>query len=137
LREACAITKAGFERVARFVKPGINDVEVEAEFAHEFIRRGGGFAYTPIIASGRNACVLHYIENDQPCRKGELLLLDVAASYANYNADLTRTIPVSGRFTRRQKQVYNAVLRVMRASIQGAAIGKVHRDWQKEAQAMM
>lgn len=137
LREACAITRDGFQRVCRFVKPGVNEMEIEAEFAHEFIRRGAGFAYTPIIASGANACVLHYIQNDQPCRKGDLLLLDVAASYANYNADLTRTIPVSGRFTRRQRQVYNAVLRVMRGTIQAATPGKLPRDWQKEAEALM
>ena len=134
LREACAITKAGFQRVARLVKPGVNEVELEATFAHEFIRRGGGFAYTPIIASGPNACVLHYIENDQPCRDGELLLLDVAASYANYNADLTRTIPVNGRFTKRQRQVYNAVLRVLRAVSAAAVPGKLPKDWQKEAE---
>ncbi len=137
LRVACAITKAGFERVARFVKPGVNEVELEAEFAHEFIRRGGGFAYNPIIASGRNACTLHYIENDQPCRKGELLLLDVAANYANYNADLTRTIPVSGRFTRRQRQVYNAVLRVLRAVSAAATPGKLTKDWQTEAESFI
>ncbi len=137
LREAIEITKAGFERVARFVKPGVNEVEVEAEFAHEFIRRRGRFAYNPIIASGERACVLHYNQNDQPCRNGELLLLDVGAAYANYNADLTRTIPVSGKFTKRQKDVYNAVLRVMRAGIAGATVGKMHKDWQKEAQMMM
>src|SRR5688572_25821191 len=85
LKVACAITKAGFERVARFVKPGVNECEVEAEFAHEFKRRRGDFAYTPIIASGRNACALHYVANDEPCRGSDLLLLDVAASYANYN----------------------------------------------------
>ncbi|MBI3414456.1 MAG: aminopeptidase P N-terminal domain-containing protein [Verrucomicrobia bacterium] len=134
LRAACFITKAGFERVCKFVRPGVNEMEIEAEFAHEFIRRGGGFAYTPIIASGANACVLHYIENDQPCRKGDLLLLDVGASYANYNADLTRTIPVSGRFTRRQRQVYNAVLRVLRATSAAAVPGKFPKDWQKEAE---
>src|SRR4051812_21332338 len=99
LRRACAITKAGFVRVCRFVKPGVNEMEVQAEYAHEFIRAGGGFAYNPIIASGKNACVLHYTQNDQTCRKGDLLLLDVAARYTNYNADLTRTIPVSGRFS--------------------------------------
>jgi len=137
LKQACAITKAGFLRVCRFVKPGVNETEIEAEFAHEFIRRGGGFAYTPIIGSGRNACVLHYVANDQVCRKGELLLLDVAASYANYNADLTRTIPVNGRFTRRQRQVYNAVLRVFRATCDAAVPGKLHKDWQKEAEAFM
>lgn len=137
LRVACAITKAGFERVARFVKPGVNELELEAEFAHEFIRRGGGFAYNPIIATGKNACVLHYIENDQPCRKGELLLLDVAANYANYNADLTRTIPVSGRFSRRQREVYNAVLRVLRAVSAAATPGKLTKDWQKEAESFI
>lgn len=137
LKEAVSITDKGFRRVCRFVKPGVNECEVEAVFAHEFIRRRGKFAYNPIIATGENACVLHYNENDQTCRKGQLLLLDVAASYANYNADLTRTIPVSGRFSRRQKAVYNAVLRVMRSSIAGAVVGKLHRDWQKESQMMM
>jgi len=133
LQKACDITDAGFRRVCRFVKPGVTETEVEAEFSHEFIRRNGQFAYNPIIASGKNACVLHYLQNDQPCRKGELLLLDVAASYANYNADLTRTIPVDGKFTRRQKQVYNAVLRVLRAVSAAATPGKLPRDWQKEA----
>jgi Xaa-Pro aminopeptidase len=133
LRKACDITEAGFRRVCRLVRPGVNEMEVEAEFSHEFLRRGGRFAYNPIIASGLNACALHYVQNDQPCRKGELLLLDVGASYANYNADMTRTIPVSGRFTRRQKSVYNAVLRVLRAVSQAATPGKLPRDWQTEA----
>jgi Xaa-Pro aminopeptidase len=137
LRKACEITDAGFRRVCRFVRPGVNEVEVEAEFAHEFIRRGGHFAYNPIIASGKNACVLHYLENNQPCRKGDLLLLDVAASYANYNADLTRTIPVSGRFSRRQRQVYNAVLCVLVGTAKAATPGKLVKDWQKEAEALM
>jgi len=137
LRKACDITEAGFRRVCRFVKPGVNEMEVEAEFAHEFIRRGGRFAYNPIIASGKNACALHYLDNDQSCRKGELLLLDVAGSYANYNADLTRTIPVSGRFTRRQKQVYNAVLRVLRAVSKAAMPDKLPKIWQKEAEALI
>jgi Xaa-Pro aminopeptidase len=137
LRKACAITEAGFRWVCRFVQPGVNEMEVEAEFAHEFIRRGGQFAYPPIIACGRNACALHYAQNDQPCRKGELLLLDVGASYANYNADMTRTLPVSGRFTRRQKQVYEAVLRVLRAVSRAATPGKLPRDWQKEAEALI
>ena len=137
IRKACEITEAGFRRVCRFVQPGVNEREVEAEFAHEFIRRGGQFAYNPIIASGRNACVLHYDQNDQPCRKGELLLLDVAAAYANYNSDLTRTIPVSGRFSRRQKQVYNAVLRVLRAASNAATPGKLVKAWQKETEALM
>ncbi len=134
LQKACDLTKAGFERVAKFVKPGVNEVEVEAEFIHEFTRGGGGFAYSPIIASGANACVLHYLDNERPCQNGDLLLLDVAASYANYNADLTRTIPVNGRFTKRQKQVYNAVLRVLRAQIAGLVPGKKWATWQKECE---
>jgi Xaa-Pro aminopeptidase len=134
VKQACEITKAGFERVAKFVKPGVQEYEIEAEFAHEFMGRGGAFAYTPIIAGGKNACALHYIANDQRCRAGDLLLLDVGASYANYNSDLTRTIPVSGKFTRRQKQVYNAVLRVLRAQIAGLVPGKMWSQWQKEAE---
>lgn len=137
LREACAITRAGFLRVLDFVKPGVNECEVEAEFAHEFIRRRGKFAYNPIIAGGANACTLHYVANDQPLQKGELLLLDVAASYANYNADLTRTIPVNGKFTRRQRQIYDAVLNVLRGVIAASVPGKMHRDWQKESEALM
>ena len=137
LKQACAITRAGFLRVCKFVKPGVTETEVEAEFAHEFIRRGGNFAYSPIIASGKNACVLHYLANDQVCRNGELLLLDVAAAYANYNSDLTRTIPVSGRFRRRQRQVYNAVLRVLRAVSKAATPGKLPKAWQKEAEAFV
>ncbi len=137
LREAVDITAKGFRRTLRFVKPGVTEYEVEAEMAREFIKRRGKFAYTPIIASGKNNCVLHYLQNDQVCKKGQLLLMDVASSYANYNADLTRTIPVSGKFNRRQKKVYNAVLRVLRASIEGATVGKLHRDWQKESQAHM
>ncbi len=137
LRKACETTAAGFRRVCRFVKSGVTETEIEAEFAHEFIRRGGQFAYDPIIASGENSCVLHYIQNDQTCRTGDVLLLDVAASHAHYNADLTRTIPVSGRFTRRQKQVYNAVLRVLRGASKAATPGKLTRDWQKEAERMI
>jgi Xaa-Pro aminopeptidase len=137
MQKAVDITKAGFERVCRFVTPGVWEQEVEAEFAHEFIRQSAGFAYTPIVASGKNSCVLHYIDNNQRCKNGEVLLLDVGAKYANYAADLTRTIPVNGKFTRRQRAVYNAVLRVMRASIQGATVGKLHRDWQREAQRHM
>jgi len=137
LRKACEITDQGFRRVLEFVRPGVNEMEVEAEFAHEFIRRGGKFAYPPIIGGGANSCILHYVCNDQPLNKGEVLLLDVASSYANYNADLTRTIPVSGKFTRRQRQIYDAVLRVMRAMIAAATPGKVHRDWQLESEALM
>lgn len=137
LKEAVSITEKGFRRVLKFLKPGVTEYEVEAEWAREFLRRRAKFAYSPIIASGKNNCVLHYLQNDQTCKKGQLLLLDVGACYANYNADLTRTIPVSGKFTKRQKQVYNAVLRVLRASTAGATAGKLHSDWQKESEEMM
>ena len=137
IRKAAQITKKGFERVLKKVKPGINETQLEADFAYEFIRHGGRFAYNPIIASGKNSNVLHYITNDQICRDGDVLLLDVAASYANYNADMTRTIPVNGKFTRRQKQVYNAVLRVLRASSDGLRPGKRWKEWQKEAEQLI
>jgi Xaa-Pro aminopeptidase len=136
IRKACVITGKGFARVCRHLEPGVTETEVEAEFAHEFIRNGGGFAYTPIIASGANACVLHYLDNCDVCKKGDLLLLDVAAGYANYNSDLTRTIPVNGRFSRRQKQVYNAVLRVFQASVKNLKPGKLWKEWQKEAELL-
>ena len=137
IRKAVDVTAKGFRRVAQMVKPGVMEYEIEAEFSHEYLRNRGNFAYSPIIASGANSCVLHYVQNDQECKQGDLLLLDVGASYANYNADCTRTIPVSGRFTKRQRKVYDAVLRVQRASIKGATVGKLHRDWQTESQVMM
>ena len=137
LKEAVDITAKGFRRTLKFVKPGVMEYEVEAELAREFIKLRGKFAYTPIVAAGKNNCVLHYLQNDQVCKKGQLLLMDVASSYANYNADLTRTIPVSGKFSRRQKKVYNAVLRVLRQSIAGAVVGKLHKDWTRESQAHM
>jgi len=137
LRKAAEISGKGFARVAKALKPGVMEYELEAEYAHEFLRHGGHFAYSPIIASGPDSCVLHYVDNDKPCKAGGVLLVDVAASYANYNADVTRTLPVSGKFSKRQRKVYDAVLRVQRASIKGATVGKLHRDWQKEAQRMM
>jgi len=113
IQKACDITEKGFRRILGFVKPNVWEYEIEAEFMHEFLRnRSKKFAYTPIVASGTNANVLHYIENNQQCKSGELILLDVGAEYANYSSDMTRTIPVSGTFTKRQKEVYNAVLRV-------------------------
>ena len=113
MKQACSITEKGFKRVLRFVKPGVMEYEIEAEYMHEFLRnRSKGFAYTPIIASGNNANVLHYIENNQVCKEGELILMDVGAEYANYCSDMTRTIPVSGRFSDRQRAVYQAVLNV-------------------------
>jgi Xaa-Pro aminopeptidase len=122
----------------KFVKPGVKEFEIEAEFIHEFIRHGSrGFAYEPIIASGANACVLHYIENSMPCRDGDVILLDVGAEYANYNADMTRCIPVNGRFTKRQKDVYNAVLRVKRAAYKLLRPGTVYFDYHREVQKIM
>ncbi len=137
IRRACEITGQAFERVLRFMRPGVAEYEVEAEFAHEFITHRSRFAYPPIIGSGANACCLHYTANESICRDGELVLLDVAASYANYNADMTRTIPVSGRFTRRQKQVYNSVLRVLRQCIAALIPGIAHKTWQKQAEQMI
>lgn len=137
IRQACDITAAGFRRALKFTRPGVSEKEIEAEFAHEFIRRGSGFSYQPIIASGPNACCLHYHTNSSVCKKGDLLLLDVGATWSNYNADMTRTIPVGGRFTRRQRQVYNAVLRALRACSRALTAGKKHRDWQKESEQIM
>jgi Xaa-Pro aminopeptidase len=134
---ACQLTRAGFERVLRMTAPGKTEADVEAEFAHEFTRARGRFAYEPIVATGKNACCLHYQENCAPLRKGQLLLLDVGASCANYNADMTRTIPVGGRFSRRQRAVYNAVLRVLQASTERLVPGIKLKDWQKAAEAQM
>jgi len=115
IRSACDITRAGFQRVLGFVRPGVHEYEVEAEFLHEFtVRRSNGFAYNPIVASGANACVLHYVDNHRECLDGDLVLMDVAAEYSRFNSDLTRTIPVNGRFSPRQRQVYEAVLRVFK-----------------------
>ncbi len=137
IRRACGITKQGFLRLLGKVRPGMMEFAVEAELSHEFIANRAKFAYNPIIAGGANACTLHYNQNDQPCRDGELLLLDVAACYANYQSDLTRTIPVNGRFTKRQRQVYDAVLRCLRAVTKAAVPGKLHKDWQKEAEGIV
>jgi Xaa-Pro aminopeptidase len=134
IQAACDLTGKGFKRALKFVKPGVNETEVEAEFAHEFIRHKGQFAYPPIIAAGANNNILHYDQNDQVCKKGDLLLLDVAAGLGNYMSDLTRTIPVSGRFTRRQKQVYNAVLRIFRAQVAALTPGKTTKDLRLECE---
>ena len=138
MQEACDITEKAFRRVLKFVKPGVSEFEIEAEFAHEFLRnKSRGFAYEPIIASGVNSCVLHYIENSKSCKDGDVLLLDVGAEYANYNADMTRTIPVNGKFTKRQKDVYNAVLRVKREAMKMLQPGTVYFDYHKEVQKIM
>ena len=138
LQQAVDITEKAFRRVLSFVKPGVWEYEIEAEYMHEFLRnRSRGFAYTPIIASGFNACVLHYIDNNKPCKDGDLLLMDVGAEYANYNADMTRCIPVSGKFTPRQKEVYNAVLRVMREATKLLRPGTMLGDYHKEVGKIM
>ena len=134
IQAACDLTGKGFKRVLKFVKPGVNEAEVEAELAHEFIRHKGQFSYPPIIAAGANNNILHYGQNDQPCKNGELLLLDVAAGLGNYMSDLTRTIPISGTFTRRQKQVYHAVLRIFRAQVAALKPGKTTKDLRTECE---
>jgi Xaa-Pro aminopeptidase len=138
IQQACDITNKGFRRLLPFVKPGVMEYEIEAELIHEFVRnRSKGFAYTPIIASGNNANVLHYIENNQACKAGDLLLLDVAAEYANYSSDMTRTIPVSGTFTPRQKAVYNAVLRVKNEATKLLVPGEFWKNYHLEVGKIM
>ena len=138
LQKAIDITEKAFRRILKITKPGVFEYEIEAEFIHEFIKnRSNGFAYTPIIASGANACVLHYIENNLVCQDGDMLLLDVGACYANYNADMTRTIPVNGRFTKRQKQVYQAVHDVLNFATQIMTSGTYWVDYQKEVEKYM
>lgn len=138
IQQACNITEQGFRKVLNFVKPGVMEYEIEAEYIYEFVRNGSrGFAYEPIVASGSSACVLHYIENNKACRPGELILMDVGAEYGNYNADMTRCIPVDGTFTPRQKEVYNAVLDVMKQAIQLLRPGKTHKDYTDEVGLMV
>jgi Xaa-Pro aminopeptidase len=138
IQNACNITEKGFRRVLNFVKPNVTEYEIEAELIHEFIRnRSKGFAYTPIIASGTNANVLHYIENNQICKEGDLILLDVAAEYANYSSDLSRTIPVSGKYTDRQKAVYNAVLRVKNEATKLLVPGAFWKEYHQEVGKIM
>lgn len=138
MQKACNITEKAFRRVLGFVKPGVWEFEIEAEYWHEMIRnRSKGFAYTPIIASGKNANVLHYIENNQQCREGELILLDTGAEYANYASDLSRTIPVSGRYSKRQKEVYNAVNRVKNEATKMLLPGTMWAEYHVEVGKLM
>ena len=138
LKRAISITEKGFRRVLNFLKPGVGEWEVEAEYLHEFVtNRSRGFAYPPIIGAGKNACVLHYVENNSRCEDGELLLMDVAAEWANWNADMTRTVPVNGRFTDRQRDVYNAVLSVFRQSCGILRPGITPLEWRKQTVDMM
>jgi len=138
MQQACNITEKGFRRLLNFVKPGVMEYEIEAELMHEFLRnRSKGFAYTPIVASGNNANVLHYIENNQECKAGDLILLDVGAEYANYSSDMTRTIPVSGKFNDRQKEVYNAVNHVKKEAEKMLVPGTIWADYHVEVGKLM
>jgi len=137
-KTACRMTRDAFNRVLKFVKPGVAEYEIEAEITHEFLmQRGTGHAYSPIIASGSNANVLHYIDNNQVCKGGDVLLMDFGAEYANYNADMTRSIPVNGRFTKRQRDVYDSVLRVMKGATQLIQASTVLSDYHEEVGKLM
>ena len=138
MQKACNITEKGFKRLLKFVKPGVWEYEIEAEFMHEALRnRSRGFAYTPIVASGNNANVLHYVVNNSQCRDGDLILLDIGAEYANYSSDMTRTIPVSGKFTERQKEVYNAVLRVKKEATKMLVPSELWAPYHEEVGKLM
>jgi len=138
MQTACDITEKGFRRLLSFIKPGVWEYEIEAELAHEFLRnRSKGFAYAPIIASGNNANVLHYLENNQQCKDGDMILMDVAAEYANYSSDLTRTLPVNGKFTKRQAAVYNAVLNVKKEATKMLVPGTLWAEYHKECGKVM
>ena len=138
IKKACDITHLGVQRVFRFLKPGVYEYEIEAEIIHEFlINRASGFAYDPIIATGSNACILHYSENNMRCEKGDLVLMDFGAEYANYSSDLTRCFPVSGRFSKRQKDVYNAVLRVMKSATKILQPGLMLSNYEKMVGELM
>ena len=137
-KKACGITRDAFERVLKFIKPGVKEYEIEAEIIHEFIRQGGtGHAYTPIIASGHNANILHYIDNNQECKAGDVILFDFGAEYANYNADMSRSVPVNGKFTQRQKDVYNAVLHVMKEATKLLVTGTVWNTYHEQVGEIM
>ena len=138
MQQACDITEKGFRKILGFTKPGVWEYEMEAEYLHEFVRnRSKGFAYTPIIAAGNNANVLHYIENNQQVKDGDLILMDVAAEFANYSSDMTRTIPANGKFTDRQKAVYKAVLRVKDKATKMLVPGTIWAEYHKEVGKLM
>lgn len=137
IRNAVAITKHGLDKVLANLKPGVKEYELEADLIGEFTRQRAIMGYEPIVASGKNACTLHYIDNNSTCQEGDLLLIDVGASHANYTADVTRVFPVSGRFTTRQKELYLAVLRVLQSSIQRTVIGTTLSQWKWDAQHQM
>nr|WP_294895020.1 aminopeptidase P family protein [uncultured Pedobacter sp.] len=133
IQKACDITNDAFQRILKFIKPNVGEWEIEAEIIHEFIRQQAtGHAYSPIIASGKNACILHYNDNNQICRDGEVILFDFGAEYGNYNADLSRSVPVNGKFTKRQKEVYNAVLHVMKEATKMLVPGTIWNNYHDE-----
>jgi Xaa-Pro aminopeptidase len=137
-QKACDITNDAFKRVLKFIKPGVAEYEIEAEITHEFLRqRATGHAYHPIIASGKNAVVLHYIDNNQVCNDGDVILFDFGAQYANYNADMSRSVPVNGRFTKRQRAVYDSVLRVMHEATKMIVAGTILNDYHDEVGKIM
>ena len=138
IQNACNITEKGVRRILPMIKPGVMEYEIEAELMHEFLKnRSSGFAYQPIIGSGRNSCVLHYIDNNQECKDGDILLMDFGAEYANYSSDLTRTVPVNGRFTNRQKSVYKSVLYVMKEATKMLRPGTLFKEYNLEIGKIM
>ena len=138
MKHACDITEKGLRRILPIIKPGIMEYQIEAELMHEFLsNRSAGFAYQPIIGSGVDSCVLHYIDNNKMCKDGDVLLMDFGAEYANYASDLTRTVPVNGRFSERQKNVYNAVHRVMKEATNMLRPGTDHKKMQQEVIKIM
>ena len=138
IQKACDITEKGFRRILQFIKPNVTEYEIEAEYIHEFTKnRANGFAYTPIVASGYSACILHYIENNQTVKDGDIILMDVGAEYANYASDMTRCVPANGKFTDRQKEVYNAVLRVKNAAAKMLVPGTLWAEYHVEVGKLM
>lgn len=138
IKEACAITEKAFRRLLGFIRHGVWEYEVEAEIVHEFMRnRSRGPAFETIVASGTDSCTLHYVKNDKQCKKGDLVLIDFGAEYANYAADVTRTVPVNGKFSKRQKEVYNAVLKIQKAATQMLKPGNALEAYQKEVVKLM
>ena len=138
IQKACALTESALRKILKTIKPGVMEYEIEADIIHEFVRnRSRGFAYTPIIASGESACVLHYIDNNQACKDGDVILMDFGAEYGNYASDMTRCIPVNGKFTPRQKEVYNAVLRVMKAATKMLVPGNYLHEYHIEVGKLM
>jgi len=138
IQKACDITEKGLRRILPMIKPGIMEYEIEAELIHEFLNnRSRGFAYEPIIGSGADSCVLHYIDNNKKCKNGDVLLMDFGAEYANYASDMTRTVPVNGKFSKRQKEVYNAVLSVMKEATKMLTVGTKLKDYNIEVGKLM